>query len=309
MFGKIWTHETCCHLLPLSSTHHRNWLVLEVAVWEGAFQALSTDTYPLGQTWLENPHLYWFSHENDFKRLFICRGFPNQPRLIALFSLCSGPRPEKWRPGIAWQTIPQDMGTFSQHCAKPNLASGSKSCADSGAGRYGVFRHQIFFQNWNSEFGPVLGLVGSCWHLTMWLLLEFISMSPSHSFTPYGYWFCVSSLSKEVRRKLPCYGYDGQDGMEWIRMDWNGIEWNGLEWNGLEWNGMDMAWHKSFQFQILREVSHESFVFTSSAFRFWGKSRTKALFPHLPLSLLEGSLARKLRFHIFNFKNFREVSH
>ena len=31
------------------------------------------------------------------------------------------------------------------------------------------------------------------------------------------------------------------------------------------------------------------------------KSRTKASFSHLQLSLLEGGLARKLRFHIFNF--------
>ena len=44
-------------------------------------------------------------------------------------------------------------------------------------------------------------------------------------------------------------------------------------------------------FHFLRDVSHESFVFTSSTFTF------------------EGSLARKLRFHIFNFHFFREVSH
>jgi len=39
-------------------------------------------------------------------------------------------------------------------------------------------------------------------------------------------------------------------------------------------------------------VSHESFVVTSATFKFWGKSRTKASFLHLPLSLFEGSLAR-----------------
>ena len=49
-------------------------------------------------------------------------------------------------------------------------------------------------------------------------------------------------------------------------MEWNGLEWNGLDWNGLEWN--DMAWHETFQFQILKEVSHESFSSTSAAFRF-----------------------------------------
>ena len=63
-----------------------------------------------------------------------------------------------------------------------------------------------------------------------------------------------------------------------------------------------------FHCQILKEVSHESFVFTSSTFRFWGKSRTKALFSHLPLSDVEGSLARKLCFDIFHFQMLREVS-
>ena len=47
-------------------------------------------------------------------------------------------------------------------------------------------------------------------------------------------------------------------------------------------------WGKS---RFLREVSHESFVFTSSASDF------------------EGGLAQKLRFHIFNFQILREVSH
>ena len=60
---------------------------------------------------------------------------------------------------------------------------------------------------------------------------------------------------------------------------------------------------------IIKEVSHESFVFTSSTLTFWGMSRTKALFSHLQLSLLERCLARKLRFHIFNFHFLREVSH
>ena len=70
-----------------------------------------------------------------------------------------------------------------------------------------------------------------------------------------------------------------------------------------------------FNFQILREVSHESFVFTSSTVGIWRKSRTKASFSHLsafsylPLSDFEGRLARKLRFHIFHFHPLREVSH
>ena len=64
-----------------------------------------------------------------------------------------------------------------------------------------------------------------------------------------------------------------------------------------------------FHFQVLREVSHESFAFTSSTFTFWGMSRAKTSFSHLQLSDFEGGLARKLRFHIFNFQILREVSH
>ena len=55
-----------------------------------------------------------------------------------------------------------------------------------------------------------------------------------------------------------------------------------------------------FHFHFLREVSHESFAFTSSTFRFCGTSSTKASFSHLPLSFFEGGLARKLRFHILH---------
>ena len=65
----------------------------------------------------------------------------------------------------------------------------------------------------------------------------------------------------------------------------------------------------TFHFQILRDVSHESFVFTSSTFRSGGGSRTKASFSHLPLSLFEGGLARKPRFYIFHVHFWRGVSH
>ena len=82
-----------------------------------------------------------------------------------------------------------------------------------------------------------------------------------------------------------------------------------------------------FNFHFWRDVSRQSFLFTSSTFRFWGTSRTKASFSHLPLpdfegrlapklrfhifhfQILEGRLARKLRFHIFHFHFLSEVSH
>ena len=44
-----------------------------------------------------------------------------------------------------------------------------------------------------------------------------------------------------------------------------------------------------------------------ASFIFWGKSRTKASLSHLQLSLFEGSLAQKLRVHIFHFHFMREV--
>ena len=64
-----------------------------------------------------------------------------------------------------------------------------------------------------------------------------------------------------------------------------------------------------FHLHFLREVSHQSFVFTSSTFTFWGRPRTKASFSQLPLSLFEGCLAPKLPFHIFHFHFLREASH
>ena len=61
--------------------------------------------------------------------------------------------------------------------------------------------------------------------------------------------------------------------------------------------------HQSFvftssTFRFGGDVLHQSFVFTSSTFRFWGSTRTKASFSHLQLSDFQGGLAPKLRFQI-----------
>ena len=64
-----------------------------------------------------------------------------------------------------------------------------------------------------------------------------------------------------------------------------------------------------FHFHFLKDVSQESLGFTFSIVTFAGMSRTKASFSHLPLSDFEGSLAGKLRFHIFHFHFWRDVSH
>jgi hypothetical protein len=59
----------------------------------------------------------------------------------------------------------------------------------------------------------------------------------------------------------------------------------------------------NFHFQFWRDVSNESFVFTSSTCCFLGKSRTKASSSHLQLSVFEERLGRKLRFALhFPFK-------
>ena len=66
---------------------------------------------------------------------------------------------------------------------------------------------------------------------------------------------------------------------------------------GLAWK---LRFH-IFPFHFLKDVSHESLVFKSSTFTFWGTSRTKALFSHLQLLFFEAHLARKLRFTSSSF--------
>ena len=61
--------------------------------------------------------------------------------------------------------------------------------------------------------------------------------------------------------------------------------------------------------QFLKEVSHESFVFTSSTFRFWLKSCTKASFSHRQLSVFIEVSHETSCFHIVNFQLLAEVSH
>ena len=67
--------------------------------------------------------------------------------------------------------------------------------------------------------------------------------------------------------------------------------------------------HLGLSLALLAKISCESFVLTSWTFTFWTKSRTKASFSHLRLSDFEGSLARKLCFHIFHLHFLREVFH
>ena len=57
------------------------------------------------------------------------------------------------------------------------------------------------------------------------------------------------------------------------------------------------------------ELLHWRDALTSSTLGIWRKPRTKASFSPLQLLEFEGSLARKLRFHIFNSWNVKEVLH
>ena len=54
---------------------------------------------------------------------------------------------------------------------------------------------------------------------------------------------------------------------------------------------------------------HESFVFTTSTVGNWRMSRTKASFSQLEQLEIEGCLAGKLRFHIVNCWNLKDVSY
>jgi hypothetical protein len=136
---------------------------------------------------------------------------------------------------------------------------------------------------------------------------------------PYG--LRVSEDEGELR-----WGWDDH------RMTWDGLRWGDdlslsgseseLKWERMIWDWVEMRvrWKLSvfearlarrlrlhiFNFYFLKDASHESFVFKTWTFSFWGMSRTKASFSHLQLSLFEGCLARKLRFHIFNFQFSRE---
>ena len=56
-------------------------------------------------------------------------------------------------------------------------------------------------------------------------------------------------------------------------------------------------------------TASSGFIFTLCTFKIWRKSRMKTSCSHLSLSDFEGSLPRKLRFHIFHFHSLRKVSH
>ena len=76
---------------------------------------------------------------------------------------------------------------------------------------------------------------------------------------------------------------------------------SGFHFHTLNWGSLarKLRFHIVCYFHFLRENLHDSFVLTSSFLTLWGTARTTASFSHLPLSLFEGSLARKLRLHIF----------
>jgi hypothetical protein len=58
------------------------------------------------------------------------------------------------------------------------------------------------------------------------------------------------------------------------------------------WNCQFRLHFRNLNFQNLKEDSHKSFVLTSSTFTFCGRSRTKASFSHLPLTLFARSCTK-----------------
>ena len=126
-----------------------------------------------------------------------------------------------------------------------------------------------------------------------------------------------SLLSKETWKSLlPCYGSldvtamdvtIGVAAMDVTAMEVTAMEVTAMEVTAMEVTAMSVKsnefqkqWMSGAMNDLSNDISHESFVFTSSTFTIWRKSRTKASFLQLQLSVFEGSLARKLRCHIFN---------
>ena len=96
--------------------------------------------------------------------------------------------------------------------------------------------------------------------------------------------------------------------LQWVSLQWMSQQWMSQQWMSQQWvlramnfksNEYQEQWMSRAMNDLSKDISHESFVFTSSTFTIWRKSRTKASFLQLQLSVFEGSLARKLRCHIF----------
>ena len=65
----------------------------------------------------------------------------------------------------------------------------------------------------------------------------------------------------------------------------------------------------NFDLQFLKNVSHKTFIFTSSTCSFGRMSRTKVSLSHLHLAVFEGCPSQKFRFHMFDLQFLKDVRH
>ena len=65
----------------------------------------------------------------------------------------------------------------------------------------------------------------------------------------------------------------------------------------------------NFDLQFLKNVSHKTFIFTSSICSFGRMSRTKVSLSHLHLAVFEGCPSQKFRFHMFDLQFLKDVRH
>ena len=91
----------------------------------------------------------------------------------------------------------------------------------------------------------------------------------------------------------------------WKSLQWWSQQRLSLQWWSMQWWSLQQL---SFIFRSWA-LSFEGKSRTKASFSFWERSSTKASFPYLQLAVFEGSLSRKLRFHIFDLQPLKEVSH
>ena len=113
------------------------------------------------------------------------------------------------------------------------------------------------------------------WLSLQWLSLQWPSLRRMHHCNG-----CVTAMDASLHVTA------WSDAVQLLSQQWLSQQWLSLQWLSQQWQSQRLSndCHSS-NFQFSRDVSHESFVFTS-----------------IQLSLFEGRLARKLRFHIFHFQ-------
>ena len=146
--------------------------------------------------------------------------------------------------------------------------------------------------------------------------MKFILPSYGHSRVELGVRWCQYEWRWEwAELRVRCsqselrWGWDDlsvSEGESELRWGWDGLSVSGSEReSGREWDDLRVRWDErelrcwgSDYLRVSEDesersskdamISHESLVFTTLTWNVWGKSRTKASFSHLQLSVFEG---------------------